>query len=204
MYKGERGLWGGGQQSSGRHYYATFRDLMELRVINAFRQVGVSWRAIVKAAKYGSLHFGTDYPYSDLRFSTDGADVFDRSGVGLALASRDGQLAFERIIGDSLFAPLDYVDDAPVRWYPADELGLADIGRNVAVDPNLSFGVPVVLAAGAGVPTDALYRNYIGEGGDAELVARAYEIPVEAVRRAVSFEQALNSRLGVRSNAVYV
>ena len=41
-YKGRRGWWGGGAQRLEGRYYATFRDLMELRFVNAFRIAGVS------------------------------------------------------------------------------------------------------------------------------------------------------------------
>ena len=191
-YKGERGLWGGGNQRLGGRYYATFRDLMELRMINAFYSVGLRWPVIVRAAIYGQERFGTDYPFSDRRFQTDGGEIFDRGIVGLEQVSGRGQLAFEQLVGPSLFVPLDYLDDAPVRWYPAEEWGNKLIGRGVVVDPRRSFGVPVV--ADSYVPTDTLYRNFIAEGKDAALVARSYEIPVEAVLQAVAFEEAAARR----------
>ena len=213
-YKGERGLWGGGNQRLGVRYYVTFRDLMELRVINAFRSVGLHWPVIVRAAIYGRDRFGTDYPFSDRRFQTDGREVFDRGGEGpdpVALAaavhahsvsdrgvmwleqvSGNGQLAFDEVIGPSLFEPLDYLDDAPVRWYPAEEWGESGIGRSVVVDPKLSFGAPVV--TDRYVPTQTLYWNFIAEGQNAELVARSYQISVDAVERAVAFEEAAACR----------
>lgn len=217
-YKGELGLWGGGHQRLGGLYYVTFRDLMELRVINAFRSVGLRWPVIVRTAVYGRDRFGTDYPFSDRRFQTDGRDVFDRGVLGLEhivkapvahpraifdrgvvwleQVSGNGQLAFDEVIGPSLFEPLDYLDDAPVRWYPAEEWGESGIGRSVVVDPKLSFGAPVV--TDRYVPTQTLYWNFIAEGRNAELVARSYEISVDAVERAVAFERRLHagSRFG--------
>ena len=143
-YKGRRGLWGGGQQRAGRYCYATFRDLIELRYVNAMHVAGVSWQRIYLAAEYAGARFSTDYPFSDRRFQTDGAAVFDLTDAGpdsvLESISGKGQLAFTEIIAPSLFEPLDYVNDAPARWYPAQEWGLDDVGRSVVVDPLRSFG----------------------------------------------------------------
>lgn len=191
-YKGELGLWGGGHQRLGERYYVTFRDLMELRVINAFRSVGLRWPVIVRTAVYGRDRFETDYPFSDRRFQTDGREVFEWGVAGLEQVSGSGQLAFERVVGPSLFEPLEYLDDAPVRWYPAEDWGEIGIGRSVVVDPKRSFGAPVV--TDGHIPTSTLYWNFIAEGEDAELVARSYEISVDAVLRAVAFEEAAARR----------
>ena len=161
-------------------------------MINAFHSVGLRWPVIARAATYGQERFSTDYPFSDRRFQTDGGEIFDHSMAGLEPVSGRGQLASEQLVGPSLFVPLDYLDDAPARWYPAEEWGDELIGRGVVVDPRRSFGVPVV--ADWYVPTDTLYRNFIAEGKDAALVARSYEIPVGAVLQAVAFEEAAARR----------
>lgn len=191
-HKGRRGLWGGGTQRMEGRYYATFRDLMELRFVNAFRIAGVSWRRILRAAEYAGRRFSTDYPFSHRRFQTDGADVFDYNDSGLEQVSQKGQMAFAEIIGPSLFDPVQYIDDAPARWYPAEEWGLDSVGRNVMIDPKFSFGAPVVNEYH--IPTDTLYRNFIAEGSSAEAVARSYMISENAVWQAVAFEEELAQR----------
>ena len=213
-YKGELGLWGGGRQRLGERYYVTFRDLMELRVINAFRIVGLQWPVIVRTAGYGRVRFGTDYPFSDRRFQTDGRDVFnegvdglepgvpvpavpprkvyEQGAVWLEEVSGNRQLAFDEVVDPSLFEPMEYLDDVPVRWYPAEDWGESGIGRSVVVDPKRSFGAPVV--ADGYVPTQTLYWNFVAEGKNPELVARSYEISVDAVLCAVAFEEAAARR----------
>ena len=191
-YKGQRGLWGGAEQREGRYYYATFLDLMELRIVNAFHISGVPWQRICKTAEYARQRFGTDFPFSHRRFQTDGKDIFDRSGYQIEQVSRGGQLAFAKIIGPSLFEPMDYVDDAPVRWYPAEEWGLETVGRNVIVDPRRSFGSPVI--SERFIPTDTLNLNFEAEGRDASMVARSYEISEASVWCAVRFEEELARR----------
>ena len=191
-YEGQRGLWGGGEQRLGRYYYATFRDLIELRYVNALHLAGVSWQRIGRTAEYAGARFRTDYPFSDRRFQTDGAEIFDRTDAGLEQVSGQGQLAIAAIIVPSLFEPLDYVGDAPARWYPAEEWGLDSVGRNVMVDPLLSFGAPVIQKRH--IPTDTLYCNFLGEGRDASRVALSYEISEAAVLQAVAFELELAQR----------
>ena len=191
-YKGRRGLWGGGAQRLEGRYYATFRDLMELRFVNAFRIAGVSWPRILRAAEYAGQRFGTDYPFSHRRFQTDGADVFDYNDSGLEQVSQRGQMAFAAIIGPSLFNPIQYIDDVPVRWYPAEEWGLDSVGRNVLIDPRFSFGAPVV--SECHIPTDTLYRNFIAEGRSTAAVARSYRVSESTIWQAVAFEEELAQR----------
>ena len=191
-YKGRDGRWGGGEQRLEGRYYATFRDLMELRFVNAFRIAGVSWRRILRAAEYAGQRFNTHYPFSHRRFQTDGADIFTYRASGLEQISQKGQMAFAAIIGPSLFDPVQYIDDVPARWYPAEEWGLRGVGREVMVDPGFSFGAPVV--SECRIPTDTLYRNFIAEGRSAAAVARSYMISENAVEQAVAFDEELARR----------
>ncbi len=191
-HKGQRGLWGGAEQRVGRYYFATFLDLMELRIVNAFHISGVSWQRICKTAEYACQRFETDFPFSHRRFQTDGREIFDRASHRIEQVSGSGQIAFARIIGPSLFEPMDYEDDAPVRWYPAEEWGLTTVGRSVLIDPLHSFGSPVVNERF--IPTDTLHVNFEAEGRDASLVARSYDISEASVWCAVYFEQELARR----------
>lgn len=194
-YKGRRGLWGGGAQRLEGRYYATFRDLMELRFVNAFRIAGVSWARILRAAEYAGPRFNTDYPFSHRRFQTDGADVFDYNDSGLEQISQKGQMAFAAIIDPFLFDPVQYTADVPTRWYPAEEWGLHSVGRDVMIDPGFSFGAPVV--SERCIPTDTLHLNFIAEGRSAAAVARSYMISENTVRQAVDFEEELARRAAI-------
>ena len=191
-YKGNHGLWGGQDQRLGRFMYITFRDLIELRYVNAFHTVGVSWQRIVKTAQYAQSRFESEYPFSDLRFKTDGEHIFGQSGEGLEQIYGRGQMAFAEVIGEYLFEPLDYLENEPVRWYPAEEWGMDEIGREVMVDPRFGFGAPVITEYH--IPTETLYLNYKAELDNAKLVARSYDIPVESVRIAVAFQEEFATR----------
>ena len=191
-YKGKYGLWGGKNQRLGGNTYLTFRDLIELRHIDSFHSSGVSWQRILRTAQYAKERFETDYPFSDLRFETDGAHIFGETDEGLEQLSRHGQMAFGRVLSGYLFKPLDYLDYEPVRWYPGQEWEIEYVGRGVIVDPRISFGTPVI--ADYHVPTEVLYLNYRAELNDPETVARNYEIPLPSVVCAVAFQKELLNR----------
>ena len=191
-YKGKHGLWGGGEQRLAGNVFLTFRDLLEIRHVSAFHSVGVTWQRIIRTAQQARLRFETDYPFSDLRFKTDGAHIFSSTGTDLEQLSGFGQLAFKQVMGDYLFEPVDYDDFEPVCWYPAEEWGMSLVGREVIVNPKIAFGAPVV--AGYNVPTEVLYLNYKAEMKDFKSVALSYEIPLTSVECAVAFQEELLAR----------
>ena len=195
-YKSLRGLWGGisfeGQHLQQR-WYATFKDMMELRYIKAFRDAGVSWQQILNTSEHGRTRFDSVYPFSHRRFRTEGKEIYASTEDGLEQFSRSGQYAFDEIIGPELFDPMEYDDtDSPVRWYPAQEWGWKNRQRMVVVDPLRAFGSPVI--ADFGIPTRVLYDSYLAESKDIEKVSRIYEVPLNSVSIAVDFEKYLVRR----------
>jgi uncharacterized protein (DUF433 family)/DNA-binding transcriptional MerR regulator len=163
----------------------SFRDLVELRFVKAFRDLGLSLTTIRKCFERAVEEVGDDRPFSTRRFRTDGKTIFleitDDIGEGQLVDLKDRQAAFRRIILPSL-KDFEFEDEAVARWYP---LG---VNEPVVVDPALSFGRPIVREGG--VPTEVL-SDAVKADGTAERVARLYEIPVAAVRQALAFEQKL-------------
>ena len=183
---------GGGEQMLAGNVYLTFRDLLEIRRVSAFHSAGVTWQRIIRAARHAKLRFETDYPFSDIRFKTDGAHIFNSTGTDLEQLSRYGQLALKQVMADYLFDPVDYDDHEPVCWYPAEEWGISQVGREVLVNPRLAFGTPVI--TGYHIPTEVLYGNYRAESNSIESVALNYEIPLTAVECAIAFQEELLAR----------
>src|SRR5436305_6279153 len=50
----------------------SFRDLLEVRFVDAFRRHGVGWKAIRVAAECAAEIVQDSYPFSTRRFKTDG------------------------------------------------------------------------------------------------------------------------------------
>ena len=88
------------------------------------------------------------------------------------------QFAFRDILERSL-TNLDY-DEAgiPAIWWPLGR------GKSVKIDPARSFGQPI--EAETSVPVSALVAAATAEGSD-KAAARAWDVPVGAIRRAMAF-----------------
>src|ERR1035441_6383317 len=53
----------------------TFRDLIEIQFVHAFRQEGVSWNTIRDAALKAEHLTGGDHPFASRQFVTDGRTI---------------------------------------------------------------------------------------------------------------------------------
>ena len=200
--------WLRGHEVGGKHYqplwepevslgddrvFLGFRDLMEVRVADAFIKNGVSAIRVRAAIKLAQDVIEQDHPLSTNRFLTAGREIFlqvidtDEEGNQrerlLNLFRR--QYEFKGIL-EPILKSVDFGEDgSPKLWWPA--------GRrtNVVVDPGRSFGAPI--DGETSVPT-AVLATAAKEFGVAE-AAKAYEVPLASVRRAVEFEATMEQRL---------
>lgn len=161
----------------------TFRDLVEVRFVDAFIREGVSWRTIRRAEKHATDLFGDTHPFSTNRFKTDGRDIF----VDISASSREKALVdiaarqrvFARIIRPYL-CDLDFDSDSPVRWWPLGKQ------RRVVIDPQRAFGQPIT--SSRSIPTKILCLAY-RENSSFKAVADWYEVAIREVRDAITFEK---------------
>jgi len=163
----------------------SFRDLLEVRFIDAFRRHGVSWKAIRRAAECAAEIVQDSYPFSTRRFKTDGRSIFaeivQETGDESLLDLVKSQYEFKSIVEPFLFEGLEFstLGIEPVRWWP---LGT---DRRVVIDPERSFGQPIVDPES--VPTSVLARAFRAEGS-VQGVARWYMVDPKSVEDAVEFE----------------
>lgn len=167
----------------------TFADLIELLFISRFRSEGVSMPVIRAAAERAAELYQTDHPFAAKCLKTDGRVIF------AILESRKAQLAkapYETLVEEMhrrqlvfpalvepYFRNIEYDVEEAVRYWPRGREG------GVVLDPKRAFGKPI--DAETGVPTLVLYRAV--EAGDSiDDVAYWYDIPRDAVRRAVEYE----------------
>jgi uncharacterized protein (DUF433 family) len=160
-----------------------FRDLMEVRFVGKLRDLKISWSEIRNTVLTARDICESDYPFGSLTFKTDGRKVFARlqqtNGINLL---RQRQFIFEEIFEPSLFAELEYEGGRAVRWRPSSGL------RVVVLDPGRSFGQP--LLDEYDVRTSVVATSVEAEGSE-ERVADWYDIPLQAVHAAVSYERYL-------------
>ena len=164
----------------------SFRDLVELRFVKAFRDAGLGLAAIRACFDRAVEEVRDERPFSTRRFRTDGKTIFlditrdVREGELIDLRHRQG--VFRTMVEPSL-RDLEFEADAVARWYP-----LGQRRRTVVIDPARAFGRPI--ASVGGVPTEVL-AGAVEVEGSPEKVARLYEVPLAAVRDAVAFEARL-------------
>ena len=175
LWRGDIGRVGGVDQLS-------FLDMLESRVVAAFRRRGVTWPAIREAAERAREMYDSGHPFTVRKFLTDGRRIFsamEESGTVRLFDLNRAQYAFHDIVAPSLFEGVEYANDRAVRWlHPAGH------GR-VVVDPARSFGRPVLAASG--VPTDIVARAARVEEDEGR-VAKIYRLTPRDVRAAVAFE----------------
>src|ERR1051325_7594386 len=121
-------------------YSLTFKDLIEVRFVHAFRKYGVSWKTLRKANEYAKEILRTTHPFSTSQFRTDGRSIFAEIAAGSREADLldivKNQFVFREIIAPYLKG-LELSDrDEAIRWWPLERRG------RVVLDPARSFGQP--------------------------------------------------------------
>lgn len=162
-----------------------FRDLLEIRVVDAFADAGVGLPTIRKALDRASVLMSSDHPFSTASFRTDGRAIFlelqDDGSEPLLVDILKEQYAFKKIIEPS-FKNLDFSGGEAVRWWPLSRQ------RSVVLDPTIAFGQPI--SSPSGVPTLAL-ANAVKTEGTVQRAAAAFRVGSDEVKDAVEFEMRL-------------
>lgn len=162
-----------------------FKDLIELRFVQTFRNAGVSLPLIRSTLMEAKERFSSPYPFTCKRFKTDGKRIFmevvEKTGDESLVDVVKRQNVIAKVIGPSLRegVELDMRGNAR-RWFPIKN------SKAVVFDPARKFGQPIL--TDFGVPTAAISEAVKAEGGDQKLVAKIYEVSVAAVKKAVEFE----------------
>jgi uncharacterized protein (DUF433 family) len=163
----------------------SFRDLIELRFVKAFRDIGLALPTIRECYQRAADEVHDERPFSTQKFRTVGKTIFLEITEGLHEAKlvdlKRRQNVFSTIVEPSL-KDLEFDASAVARWFP---LGTAR--KSVVVDPARAFGRPI---AASGIPTEVLSRAVDVEGSVAKVV-RLYDVTSAEVKSAVAFERKL-------------
>lgn len=172
------------QEISGRTALS-FLDLIEIQFVDWFREHGVSWKSIRIAADRAAHILDSSHPFAKRRFFTDGKTILARiteeyREPDLIDLVRQ-QYEMDEIVSPVLYASLDFNGtDVAERWWPRGR------EQGIVVDPNLCFGKPTLERYG--IPTRVLADSFRSVRSESE-VADWFEIDVDAVRVALSFER---------------
>lgn len=175
----------------------TFADLVELHFVAIFRHCGVSMPTIRRAAQRAAQRFDTSHPFAVHGFSTDGKTIFAELRERAASETPEGlphktfieDLKTSQGVFDKILAPfvekIDWGGDDVARllWPLGQQSG-------IVLDPERAFGKPIHHESG--VPTRALFEASQSGETCAE-IAEWYDLPADAVHRAVNYERELEA-----------
>lgn len=137
----------------------SFLDLIEVRIVNALRARGFTWKVIRLAEQHARDVFDIDHPFATRRFRTDGltifADLRKAHGQRPLLELTQNQFTFRAFVEPHLKNLEFDSKDQVSLWRPMGPR------RRVLLDPARSFGQPIV---SEGVPTLILSRAVRREG----------------------------------------
>ncbi len=177
-------VWQGELEPIENKLALSFRDLLELRFVDAFIRAGVSWRTMRGAHAKAQDELKTTHPFCSNRIATDGKNILLRQGeedsdealVNLVTNQRE----FSRIV-QSFLKELEF-SGKDIIWWPLGK------ERQIVLDPKRNFGQPSV--ARSGVPAQIIARSVKANVSE-EMVASWYEVQSEEVRDAVEWEASL-------------
>jgi hypothetical protein len=99
----------------------SFRDLIELRFVKAFRDLGLGLPTIRECFMRAVEEVQDERPFSTKRFRTDGSTIFleitNGDSEGHLIDLRRRQSVFRRIVAPSL-KDLEFDADTVSRWFP--------------------------------------------------------------------------------------
>ncbi|AKO98434.1 hypothetical protein MALG_03290 [Marinovum algicola DG 898] len=164
----------------------SFLQLIEMAVVADMRRAGVKLKEIREAREDMIRETGLAYPFAQLKFKTDGADIFREveGPLGDVLTDRllahnhGGQYFWTAFIQRKLEA-INYDDDGTaISWK------VAGSDKEVEINPKLSFGAPQV----GGVKT-SLIKTRFAIGEEVDEIASDYGLEEGQVIEALLFER---------------
>ncbi len=148
----------------------SFMNLVEIHVLDAIRRKhNIPLEKVRIAVSYLSKQFPSKHPLADQEFETDDLDLFVKTFSQLINISQNGHLAMRELIQAHLQRIERDLTGIPVRLYPftrkRDLLEPKEEPKAVVIDPQVSFGRPVL--AGTGIATAVVAERYkAGESVD--------------------------------------
>ncbi len=164
----------------------SFTNLVEAHVLDAIRREhGVQLQKVRDAVCYMQKRMNVEHPLAFQAMVTDGVDLFVRRYAELINVSRDGQLAMGAIL-NAYLRRVDWDETGfAIRLYPFTRKRELDEPRVVVIDPEVSFGKPVLV--GTGIPTSTVAERYKA-GESVDDLAEDYDLERAKIEEAIRCE----------------
>jgi uncharacterized protein (DUF433 family) len=164
----------------------SFTNLVEAHILDAIRREhGVRLKEVREAIRYMQDRMQVEHPLAFRGMVTDGRDLFVRQYLHLINVSREGQLAMADVL-DAYLRRVDWNEAGfAIRLYPFTRKRALDEPKAVVIDPEISFGKPVLV--GTGVPTSTVAERYKA-GESVEELAADYDLERDEIEEAIRCE----------------
>ncbi len=164
----------------------SFLDLVELHTAaKLIQHFGFDLSALRARLREASQRLALDHPLARRSFLVEPLKLWLPLEEGVLELGGGGQLGLVNVV-KHVAEKIEFdVDGLAERWFPAGRDG------GVVIDPRRASGSPIV--PGTRISTAVLYDMWRAEGADVARVASWYELPIEAVEKAVAFERRLAS-----------
>ncbi len=141
----------------------SFMNLIEIHVLDAIRRKHeVPLDNVRKAVRYLRKEFPSKHPLADQEFETDGINLFIKKFSQLINISQSGQVSMREVLEAHLHRIERDLSGIPIKLYPfirkRDVYEFSEEPKSVVIDPQVSFGRPVL--ANTGIPTAVIAERY--------------------------------------------
>ncbi len=166
----------------------SFNNLVEAHILRALRtKHGTPIKAIRAALDYAHTDLGIDRLLLSRELQTDAGEIFLDYYGALINLSRSGQLAMQDVV--RVYLQRVEWDDTPrpLRLFPFVGVEPANVSRQIAIDPAVGFGRPIVFRRG--ISTQVIVDR-IDAGETPMELAHDYGLEVSEVNEAIVYERA--------------
>jgi len=164
----------------------SFTNLVEAHVLDAIRRDhGVQLKKVRDAIRYMQERMKVEHPLASQAMVTDGVDLFVRRYAQLINVSKEGQLAMSEVL-DAYLRRVEW-DQAgfAIRLYPFTRKRELDEPKAIVIDPEVSFGKPVLVDTG--IPTATVAERYKA-GESVDELAEDYDLKRVQIEEAIRCE----------------
>jgi uncharacterized protein (DUF433 family) len=167
----------------------SFVNVVEAHVLAAIRRrYQIPFFKVRTAVQFLRSRLKSKHPLADHEFTTDGISLFIDHLGNLVNVTQEGQLAIRQLLEIYLRRIERDLHGIPVRLFPFTREPEADEPRAVVIDPQISFGRPVLV--GTGIATVIVAERYKA-GESMEDLAVDYDRERADIEEAIRCELAL-------------
>ena len=162
----------------------SFINLVEAYVLASIRRKHrLSMNKIRKGLDFISQMYPSDNPLARKDFETDGLSLFlKEAGLVYDISRGSGQMVLEDIVKEYMQRIERDLDGLPIKLYPFSGKGEPDEPKSILIDPQISFGRPILSIIN--IPVEIIVER-CRAGESIRELARDYECSQEKIEEAI-------------------